>query len=159
MILIFFSIEKMYNPRSVRLLSHLTSCTPTKSNLYLANSLATVVSVSGLYRILTFHVPNHISFSHCLRPAKGSVKVWGLCESFVTWQVLRWGGVSVAPNPQIGGQPLDRYPRQLIKYTRSCQLHWRPFLHPQPEDAPCRGDKGPLICDLCRMKRLKRTAI
>jgi hypothetical protein len=24
-------------------------------------------------------------------------------------------------------------------------LHnWRPFLHPQPEDAPCRGDRDPL---------------
>jgi hypothetical protein len=25
-------------------------------------------------------------------------------------------------------------------------LHiWRPFLHPQPEDAPCHGDRDPLI--------------
>ena len=25
-------------------------------------------------------------------------------------------------------------------------LHiWKPFLHPQPEDAPCRGDRDPLI--------------
>jgi len=25
-------------------------------------------------------------------------------------------------------------------------LHiWRPFFHPQPEDAPCRGDRDPLI--------------
>ena len=23
----------------------------------------------------------------------------------------------------------------------------RPFLHPQPEDAPCRGDRDPLITD------------
>jgi hypothetical protein len=38
-------------------LSPLTSCTPTKSNLYLANSLATAVSAPALYRLLTFHVP------------------------------------------------------------------------------------------------------
>jgi len=42
-------------------LSHLTSCTHTKSNLYLANSLAAAVSVPALYRLLTFHVPNKMS--------------------------------------------------------------------------------------------------
>ena len=43
-------------------LSHLTSCTPTESNLYLANSLAAaVVSELALYRLLTFHVPNLMS--------------------------------------------------------------------------------------------------
>ena len=27
-------------------------------------------------------------------------------------------------------------------------LHtWRPFLHPQPEDVPCRGDRDPLITE------------
>ena len=35
--------------------------TPTKSNLYLANSLATAVSEPALYRILTFHVPKTMS--------------------------------------------------------------------------------------------------
>ena len=24
---------------------------------------------------------------------------------------------------------------------------WRQFLHPQPEDAPCRGDRNPLIVE------------
>jgi len=38
-------------------LSHLTSCTPTQSDLYLANSLAAAVSEPALYRLLTFHVP------------------------------------------------------------------------------------------------------
>ena len=38
------------------ILSHLTSCTPTKSNLYLANSLAAAVIEPTLYRHLTFHV-------------------------------------------------------------------------------------------------------
>ena len=42
-------------------LSHLTSCTPTKSNLYPANSLAVAVSESVLYRLLTFHVPPKMS--------------------------------------------------------------------------------------------------
>jgi hypothetical protein len=34
-------------------LSYLTSCTPTKSNLYLANSLAAAVSEPALYRLHT----------------------------------------------------------------------------------------------------------
>ena len=40
--------------------SHLTFCTATESNLYLANSLATAVNEPVLYRLLTFQVPNLI---------------------------------------------------------------------------------------------------
>ena len=47
-------------------LSHLTSCTPTKSNLYLANSLATAVSEPALYRLPTFHAPKTMSLFRCL---------------------------------------------------------------------------------------------
>jgi len=54
MIFISFSIEKNIVPCS---LFHLTSCTPTKSNLYLANSLTAAVSKPALYSLLTFHVP------------------------------------------------------------------------------------------------------
>ena len=42
-------------------LSHLTSYTPTKSNLYLANSLAATISDPTLYRLLTFQVPSNMS--------------------------------------------------------------------------------------------------
>ena len=42
-------------------LSHLTSCTPTKSKLYLANSLGAAVSEPALYSLLTFYVPNKMS--------------------------------------------------------------------------------------------------
>jgi hypothetical protein len=37
---------------------------PTKSNLYLANSLAAAISEPALYRLLTFHVPNRMSLFH-----------------------------------------------------------------------------------------------
>jgi len=40
------------------------------------------------------------------------------------------------------GKPLVGFPRLYIRYIRSYPPYWRPFLHPQPEDAPCRGD-GP----------------
>jgi hypothetical protein len=55
----------------------------------------------------------------------------------------RWGFVSPSPNPQAGRPPLV-CPRLLIQYIRSYPPYWRPFLHPQPEDAPCRGDRYPL---------------
>ena len=35
--------------------------------------------------------------------------------------------------------------RLLIQYIRRYPTYWRPFLHSQPEDAPCRGDRDPLI--------------
>jgi len=48
------------------------------------------------------------------------------------------------PSPQAGGPPLVRCPRLLIQYIRSYPPYRRPFLYPQPEDAPCRGNKDPL---------------
>jgi hypothetical protein len=66
-------------------LSHLTSYTPTKSNLYLASSLETVIWEPALYKLLTFHVPNLISiFRRLGRLSKKSVQVRGSLEVFVT---------------------------------------------------------------------------
>jgi hypothetical protein len=58
---------------------------------------------------------------------------------------LQWGVVSTSPNPQAGGPALFGCPRLLIQSIRSQPPYWRPFLHSQPEDAPCRGDRDPLI--------------
>ena len=44
------------------------------------------------------------------------------------------------PTPQAGGPPLVGCPQLFIQYIRSYPPYWRSFLHPQPEDAPCRGD-------------------
>jgi hypothetical protein len=81
---------------------------------------------------------------------KCPVQVRGfLCEHFVTWYVfLRCGDVSTSPNPQAGEPPPVCSPRLPIQYIRSYPPYWRPFLHPQPEDAPCRGDRDPLIVEL-----------
>ena len=63
---------------------------------------------------------------------------------------LRRGVASTSPNSQAGGPPLVCCPRLLIQYIRSYPPYWRPFLHPQPEDAPCRGDRDPLMtADVC----------
>jgi len=60
---------------------------------------------------------------------------------------LRWGVVSTSPNPQSGVLPLVGYTRLLIQYIRCYHPYSRPFLHTQPEDAPCRGDRDPLITE------------
>ena len=69
-------------------LSHLTSSAHTKSNLYLANYLAPVVSEPELYRLLAFHVPNLMSLLHCLGRTKGSVYARGTCIRYVTTPVF-----------------------------------------------------------------------
>jgi hypothetical protein len=53
------------------------------------------------------------------------------------------GVVSTSPKTQAGGPPLFGCPRLLIQFIRNYPPYWRPFLHPQPEDAPCRGDRDP----------------
>ena len=54
------------------------------------------------------------------------------------------GVVSTSPNPQAGGPPLVGCLRLLIQFIRNYSPYRRPFLYPQPEDAPCRGDGDPL---------------
>jgi len=89
MIFAAFSTEKK-NPLllTVSPLSHLTSCTPIQSNLYLAISLATFVSEPALCRLLKSHVPNLMSLSHCLGHTKGSVQGQGTRICFKTRQVF-----------------------------------------------------------------------
>ena len=68
-----------------------------------------------------------------------------LCEWLATDTFLQWGFVSTSPKPQTGGPPRVGCSRLLIQYIRSYPPYWRPFLHPQPEEAPCRGDRDQLI--------------
>jgi len=49
------------------------------ANLYLANSLATVLSDCDLYRLLMFHVPHLLSLFHCFFISKDQLK----SEAFV----------------------------------------------------------------------------
>ena len=52
---------------------------------------------------------------------------------------------TTSPKPQAEVLPLVACPRLLIQYIAATLYIWRPFLHPQPEDAPCRSDRDPLI--------------
>ena len=108
-------------------LLHRTSCTPTNSNLYLANSLATLVREPDLCWLLTFHVSNLMSLFDCWGRSKGYFHARGTCICFI----IRWGVVSTSPKPQAGGPPLVGCPRLLIQYIRIYPPYWRPFVHPQ----------------------------
>ena len=52
--------------------------------------------------------------------------------------------IAPRPTPKTGGPPLVGYPRLLIQFIRRYPPYRRPFLYPQPEDEPCRGDRDPL---------------
>jgi len=83
-LLIFVSfLQKKISCSHSAPLSHLTSCTPTKCNLYLAHSLDTAASEPDLYRLLSFHVPSLMFLFHCLCRTKGSVQARGTPIHFV----------------------------------------------------------------------------
>jgi len=52
---------------------------------------------------------------------------------------------SILLDPNILFNTLFGCPLLLIQYIRSYPPYWRSFLHPRTEDAPCRGDRNPLI--------------
>ena len=57
--------------------------------------------------------------------------------------VLQGGVVSTSSNPNLEDHPLSAV-RDCLFNLFAATLHRRPFLYPQHEDAPCRGDRDPL---------------
>ena len=106
----------------MHLLSHLTFCTPTKSNLYLGNSTATAVSEPDPFRLLTLHAPSLMSLYHCLGHRKGI----HIC--FVTRPFFTVRPFSTSPNLQTGRSPLVDCPRLLIQYIHNYPPYWWHFL-------------------------------
>ena len=142
--------KKLHSPYvTEHSLSHLTFCIPTTCNLYLANSLATVFSDPDLYRSL--HSTYQISCSFPLlrlyrRFIPSPRQLWTFRNMTIFF--LRWGAVNTSTNPQAGGPLLVCYPWLLIQYIHSSTPYLKPFFHPQPEDAPCRGDGNPFCRSL-----------
>jgi len=122
-------------------LSHLTSCTSTKSNLYLANSLATVVSDPDVQRLITFQVPNLTSLFHSFGCNKGSVQAQGNFKRFIT----RPGEELLAPcpTPKLEDHPLSVFHNCVSIYSQLPSI--LEAIHPQPQNAQFYCNKGTLI--------------
>jgi hypothetical protein len=48
------------------------------------------------------------------------------------------------PTPKLEGHPFSGVRDCLFNIFTATLHNWRPFLHPQPEHAPYRGDRDPL---------------
>jgi hypothetical protein len=60
--------------------------------------------------------------------------------------IIFYGEEFLAPRPttKLEDHPLSAVRDCLFNVFGATLHNWRPFLHPQPEDAPCRGDRDPL---------------
>jgi hypothetical protein len=61
--------------------------------------------------------------------------------------IIFYGEELLAPRqtPKLEDHPLSAVRECLFNVFAATLRNRRPFLHPQPADAPCRGDTGPLM--------------
>jgi len=107
-----------------------------QSPSWAANWFAASQEIPRISRNPKVHYRTH---KHPPTPEQAS-RIW----MFRNISVLQGGVVNTPPNTQAGGPPLVVCPRLLIQFIRSYHPYRRPFLYPQPEDAPFRGDRDPL---------------
>jgi len=74
------------------------------------------------------------------RPSPRFREMFRNMKSFLQWELI-----STMRNSQVGGPPLIGCRQILTQYIHSYRPHRRQFLHPQSEDAPCCGDRDPLV--------------
>ena len=70
----------------------------------------------------------------------------GFFEYFVTW--LTFYGeelLTPRPTPKLEEHPSSALGDCFFSIFAATLRIWRPFLHPQSQDAPCCGDRDPLI--------------
>jgi len=121
-IFVSFSIEKVIILQCP--LFHLTSSTPTKSNVNLDNFLAAAVIEPNLYGLLTFQVRNLMSPFRCLVRTKVSFQVRGKSSCFLTKPVVMARSFfGTSRNPYAVGTPLVCCPLRLIQYIRTQTLY------------------------------------
>jgi hypothetical protein len=99
--------------------------------------LLTHFSYSDLYKLLTFHVSNFMSPFHCLGCTSWYIQPRGLCIRFITSPVFMMRICYHLAQPSSWRTTPCHCPRLLIQCIRSHTPYGRPFLHLQPEDAPC----------------------
>jgi hypothetical protein len=76
-----------------------------------------------------------------LGSTEGLVWFRGLCGCFVTW-LNSYGEELLAPRPtlKVEDHPLSVVGGWLLNIFAATLQIWGPFLQPQPEDEPCRGN-------------------
>jgi hypothetical protein len=89
-------------------------------------------------------VPNLKSLFLCLSCTKESVQVRNYVICFVTWFFFYVEELlTLRPTPKLEDHRLSAV-RDCLFNVFAATLHIRrPFLHPQPENAPCRGNRDP----------------
>jgi hypothetical protein len=108
------------------------------------NILATVFNEPALQKLLIFHMPNLISLFRCLDRARESVHFRGPCTYFATNIMFYSGGaVSPRPIPKLEGHSCRLSATAYSIYSQLPSIPGGHLLYPQPEVAPCRGDKAP----------------
>jgi hypothetical protein len=76
--------------------------------------------------------------------SKESVQVRGALKHFATITIFYGEGLLARrPTPKLEDYPLSAVPDCLFNIFAATLRTRRTSLHPQPEDAPCRGHKGP----------------
>jgi hypothetical protein len=58
------------------------------------------------------------------------------------------------PTPKLENHPLSAVRDSLFNVFAATLHMRRPFLHPQPEDAPCRGDRETLVMEKKALTKL-----
>ena len=91
-------------------------CIPNKSDLNIANSLSTVLSVPEQIRFLIFHVPKFMSISHYVGP-KYILRYYVVCSVPKLVMFLERGVSVPSPNPKAAVPHFGRHLRLLILYT------------------------------------------
>ena len=71
-------------------------------------------------------------------------------------RVLLWAVVSTSLNLQSGRPPLVGCTWMLIQHNGRYPPYRGPFLHPQPQDAPCPGDREPFIATKIKIKKMAK---
>jgi hypothetical protein len=112
-------------------------CSPYRTSYF----LKVIVREPNLSRLFNIQSTE----SHALLPLLRSYPRIRIGLRLFLWMVrnmIRFYGSELQvsrPTPKLEDHPLSAI-RDLMQYIRGYPPFWRPFHHPQPEYAPCRGD-------------------
>jgi hypothetical protein len=138
----------VYSPTgSVPRLSHLTSCSPTKYNIFWHSF---PICHERTCRLQTSYIPRTKSHIRLCLLSKEFFQVWDPLWHFVISLFFKvrscWHH---AQPPSWRTTPCRLSTTAYLIYSKLPCISGSRLLHPQPEDMPCRGDKGPTWDGTC----------